>query len=672
MNERPEPKLERIAGLDGVRGVAVLVVVAYHLDLIRGGFLGVDIFFVLSGFLVTSLLLVDARHGSVRLGAFWIRRARRLVPAVLAMVPIVLVAAMATGWPRTRMGEATVDGFATLTWWANWRQVAGPSYWAIDTPSLFRHAWSLSVEEQFYVLWPLALCGGVWFARRGGRSVKAGVAAVCGLGIVLSAGWMVVLARRLDASELSRVYVGTDTRVFAPLVGCLLACWWSARHRSIERLARRSEPGEFTRILNTIAVVAAVGLGALILLVEPSDAWLYRSGGFFLASVLAAVLVAVVLLSTTFARGRPLPAMVGWTTASPVRYLGLRSYAIYLWSWPVQVLLEHKFPDAPRWLICIAVVAAVLGLAEASHHLVEHPVRHGTRWSDRGRRQPAFLAGVALPLLAIVVAAAWAEEPPVHEQVTTREAVEDGLHRQPPAPDATAAPDDVTVMVTGDSVAYTVGSYAPIGDQLPDGIASVDTRGIQGCGIATASGHDYFENYGWMEVVRGGCDQQYAVEEVGLHGHPDVVLLVPGAWDYEAVRAPDGTEYASQSPELADLLVQQLVTRATKAHSFGARFVMLEWACPGADQKAARRDPDYIRWINRVIDRAAKSASRDFGVDASVLATPEAVCVNGDPAGEPTAARDAATPDGMHVENEVGGYWFWSQWIAPALRTHGG
>lgn len=670
MTERPEPTLSLVPGLDGLRGLAVVVVVAYHLGLIDGGFLGVDVFFVLSGFLVTSLLLVDARQGPMRLRAFWQRRVRRLAPAVLVMVPTVLAGAMLSGWPRTRLGDATIDGVATLTWWSNWRQAHGVSYWAIDTPSLFRHAWSLSVEAQFYLLWPLLVAAAVWWSRRTQKSVKAVVGAVAGVGVMASVTWMTVLSRGLGDADLSRAYVGTDTRVFAPLVGCLLACWWSSRRRSIERLARRSDAAEFNAPLTPVAAIASLALGWLVVIAHPSDAWLYRSGGFLLAAVLAAVLIAAVVLATTFAGPRKLPVALRWTTRRELRYLGHRSYAIYLWSWPVQMLVEHRFPNAPRWVVCVAVVAAVLILAEVSHHVVEKPARQGTTWARRTRRRPALAFGVMLPVSALLFTAAWAQQPPTHELVTTSDAVDEGLHRRPPQAAASAVPTDRKVMVIGDSQAYTAGRYAPTGTRLPNGLASVDTRGVVGCGIVSGSGYDYYRNDGWMAAVRGGCDGQLDVEEVGLQGRPDVVVMMPGAWDHEAVRGPDGTVYPSRSPKLADLLVDRLVARATAAHAVGAQFVMVAWACPGPDQPPARRDPKYIDWINHVLDRAAKAATRDYGVDAWVLLPPDSVCVGGDPAGEPTDARLAATPDGMHVEEDLGGLWYWSEWIAPGLRNH--
>lgn len=167
--QRPERPSHR-PGLDAVRALAVAGAIAYHLDLLSGGFLGVEVFFVLSGFLVTALALAEVeRSGRLGLRAFWGRRARRLLPALLLLVPAVGVAAIVVGWAPTRLRSLAFDGAATLTWTANWRQAfAQTTYWSAGSPSPFRHAWSLSIEEQFYALWPLALVAAIAVARRRG------------------------------------------------------------------------------------------------------------------------------------------------------------------------------------------------------------------------------------------------------------------------------------------------------------------------------------------------------------------------------------------------------------------------------------------------------------------------------------------------------------------------
>ncbi|MGN6695670.1 MAG: acyltransferase family protein, partial [Aquihabitans sp.] len=261
-------------GLDGLRGLAVAAVVAYHLEYLHGGFLGVDVFLVLSGFLITGLALGEIGDtGHLSLRAFWGRRVRRLVPALLVVVAVVTLVALAIGWPRNRLDALGWDGVATLTWWANWRQVQGPSYWA-SGENLFRHAWSLSIEEQFYVLWPLVLVAAAAIARRVRRSVVPIVGAVALTGAVASATWHLVLAHRLAAEDLSRVYVGTDARALAPLLGCALACLLAGRRPT--ELAG----GTFGRV---VGAVGGVILIVLFVGAEVASPALYRNGILILA-----------------------------------------------------------------------------------------------------------------------------------------------------------------------------------------------------------------------------------------------------------------------------------------------------------------------------------------------------------------------------------------------------
>ena len=181
-------------GLDGIRGFAVVAVMAYHLGHLSGGFLGVDVFFVLSGYLITGLALRELdRRSTMSLTGFWGRRWRRLMPAVLVMVAAVVAACLALGWPRDQLHGLGLDALSTLTWWSNWRQAGGASYWAsVENP--FRHAWSLSIEEQFYLVWPVVLVATAWVARRLRRSTAAAVGLVAGLAALASGGWQLALS----------------------------------------------------------------------------------------------------------------------------------------------------------------------------------------------------------------------------------------------------------------------------------------------------------------------------------------------------------------------------------------------------------------------------------------------------------------------------------------------
>lgn len=226
-------------------------------------------------------------------------------------------------------------------------------------------------------------------------------------------------------------------------------------------------------------------------------------------------------------------------------------------------------------------------------------------------------------------------------------------------------------MITGDSVAFTAGYYAPHGDALPDGIASVDTRGLIGCPLLSGDGWAFpNEQTGEFTTGQGGgdCKLQFESEATGLTGSPHVVLAMPGAWEYTSARRPDGHVVEAQSPEMHDALVSALVERARRADDAGAAFALLAWACPGPESGQERRDRDYIAWINQVMRDAAAAAEAE-GVRATVIGPNAEVCVGADALGEPTPARNKATDDEVHVRTAEGGQWLWDVWLGPALTT---
>ncbi|WP_426572451.1 acyltransferase family protein [Aquihabitans sp. McL0605] len=645
-------------GLDGVRGLAVVAVVAYHLGYLSGGFLGVDVFLVLSGYLITGLALGEiGTTGRLGLLAFWGRRVRRLVPALLVVVGAVTVVAVLVGWPRNQWHALGWDGVATLTWWANWRQVQGPSYWA-SGQNLFRHAWSLSIEEQFYLVWPLALVASAAVTRRTGRSLAAVVGTVAVVGAVASTAWQLLLSHHLAPERLSRVYVGTDTRAVAPLLGCALACVL-AGGRS------RAVAGRAGRAVGAVGAVVLVGLVATADVASPA---LYRNGILVVASLASA---AVVARASTVHRGDR--SVLAWTTTAPIaRYLGSRSYAIYLWSWPIQVLVAFRWPSLARPWLALVTVTGALALAEASFRLVEDPIRRRTGWARRGAvRRTAWTVGIVGAAGVLVTALVLAVPPPAYQRVDTAEASSSALRAGLTSPTVTAAPGQpplLKVMLSGDSVAWTMGFYGPVGADLPPGIGSIDTRAILGCGLLAADGYDYplDRDDAPFVATNRDCAKQPQAEAVGLEADPDVVVLLPGAWEWSRVRAPDGTVLPARSPQVRTLLRDRMLARIDAANAAGARFAMVEFSCPGSKAVAARRDPDYIRWINRLIHEVADDATR-HGRQVDVIAPTGAVCVGGDPAGRPTAAKDQAMGKEVHVVSPEGGRWAWDTWIGPAL-----
>ncbi|MGC9220857.1 MAG: acyltransferase family protein [Solirubrobacteraceae bacterium] len=351
-------RLQYRPGLDGLRALAVGGVFLYHANVswMPGGFLGVDLFFVLSGYLITSLLLAEyATRGSVKLTRFWGRRARRLFPAVVVVILFALLATLTVA--RDDLSRTRADALSALVYMTNWHEIiASHSYFnQFGRPSLLEHLWSLAVEEQFYVLWPLMLIVGLrWLRRRGMMALTVCLA-------VASVTLMWVLYN--PNGDPSRVYYGTDTRAFTLLIGALLAFAWPAAQPPLQQF-RRSRA-----TISVVGLVALAGVLAMFVSVQDYYPWLYR-GGFLLMALTGAVLVAAASYP-----GALLGRALGW---APLRWLGERSYGIYLWHWPIMELTRPRL-DVPMQgapLITLQALAAV-GAAALSYRYVEMPIRSG-------------------------------------------------------------------------------------------------------------------------------------------------------------------------------------------------------------------------------------------------------------------------------------------------------
>ncbi|MDX3344184.1 acyltransferase [Streptomyces sp. ME02-6979A] len=378
----PRPSRRHIAPLDGLRGVAVLGVLFFHAGHFDGGFLGVDLFFVLSGFLITGLLLTEARarDGRIDLLAFWGRRARRLLPALAVVLAGTLLLVWALG-PPNLLRYALDDGPWVAANLANWHFVADRvGYWDSAGTRVFSHLWSIAVEEQFYVVWPLVLCLTAR-GRGGGRRVAAVAAAGAAASLVL----MVVLTTPADTT---RVYEGTDTRAFSLLLGALAATEPAAR--LVSRLGERAA-GRWSLAL-------AAGIGAYWITADGQNSPSLFRGGLFLHALAAALLIACLARAPRTPAGR-------FLAAAPLRRLGTVSYSLYLWHWPVYLLLSEErlgLEGAPRTAVLLAVSVA---LAVLSKVLVEDPVRFRARWA-KGRT-----GAVALVAAFAALAALWTAVP---------------------------------------------------------------------------------------------------------------------------------------------------------------------------------------------------------------------------------------------------------------------
>lgn len=354
-------KRRYITGLDGIRAIAVIMVLAYHLKLalFKSGFLGVTVFFVLSGYLITGILISEVEEeGTIDLKNFWLRRIRRLVPAVMSMaVVIIFVSAVVN---RVIFTKGCKDFLASVLGFNNWWQIFNKvSYFeAAGVPSPFTHCWSLAIETQFYLIYPLILLGIYKLAKsRGEGRAKRGLlfAGVTLLLALISVILMIVLFD--PQQDASRVYYGTDTRAFSLLFGALLAILWDYR------MVPRRLSASVNMVLGSVSF--AVLLVMTIAINGSSNFW-YRGGQFVGTILTVLVIYAVSGRKTLLSRLLSHPVL---------KWIGDRSYSIYLWHYPI-ILLISKGIKASWWITLIELVLSVV-LAELSYRFIETPIRHG-------------------------------------------------------------------------------------------------------------------------------------------------------------------------------------------------------------------------------------------------------------------------------------------------------
>jgi peptidoglycan/LPS O-acetylase OafA/YrhL len=427
---------QHLPQLDGIRALAIAAVVAFHLGFLRGGWLGVDVFFVLSGYLITSILVADGRPIATVV-AFWGRRARRLLPAVLLLL-IVLSLYAWIGGPGLVPAQLRNPALATLFYVANWQQIiAGHGYFAQFTaPSPLQHTWSLAIEEQYYLCWPLVL--GVMLAARSARP-RWPRHAVIGATLVLALAsliWMGVAAHLLGPN---RAYLGTDTRAWELLLGGAAAMIWP--------------PGEPVRArrrawsVATVVGLVGVAVGASTANGPPWWIWDGGLGAIALCSML-------LIVGSVRAPGGPVARALA---LRPVQWLGLISYSLYLWHWPAIVLMTADTTGLTGWQLLVARLAAMLAASCASFYLVERPLRRAD-WGALARRlrvPAATMATAGVLATAAVIVVGTVGPPEVAQATVSNAAVHKAVstaqigHVDVPA---ASRQDPVRVGIFGDSV----------------------------------------------------------------------------------------------------------------------------------------------------------------------------------------------------------------------------
>jgi peptidoglycan/LPS O-acetylase OafA/YrhL len=558
--------------LDGLRAISVLGVMLYHgvVSWLPGGFLGVDVFFVLSGYLITSILLVEWetwRH--IDLIGFYLRRARRLLPALVLVVLAVAVWARVEAAPET-YGEIRWDGVSTLLYVANWRFVfAHQSYFdQFGTPSPFGHMWSLGIEEQFYLLYPLLLIALLAVTR--GR--RARTAAWLGVGALLSA--LVTLWLFDPTADPSRVYYGTDTRAQELLVGAAAAVLMS----------RRAEAGKRAR--RAAAIVSAAAMLAILAAfatVHDSDAVMYH-GGFLALAIACALLIA----STDLTPHGPVTRLL---SLPPLVWTGMISYGLYLWHWPLYIALSPARTGLEGNGLLVTRIAVTFAAATTSYLLIERPIRSG----GLNRLRP--LRGRLVASLAVPLAIAGL----VYATVGGTSAE---LPQSPFATTSVAGAGRTHLLVVGDSVGFSlVEGFDPTSH--PD--ATVASSVKLGCGLARQQlvygGDPGLLNIECRDLIRTWGEAVHAQR-------PQIVVLIIGAWevfDHEV----GGTDLTVGSQRYATYLTSRL-ERVRKVLSHDDRTLVIpkvpcygqeSSATGGHDLASIRNDPERVAAVNKIIAR---------------------------------------------------------------------
>jgi peptidoglycan/LPS O-acetylase OafA/YrhL len=569
--------------LDGLRALAVGSVIAYHLDagVAHGGFLGVDAFFVLSGFLITSLLIGEwGQSRTINFAKFWVRRARRLLPALLLVLLAIAVYA-AVSAPATQLDQLRGDGLATLFYGANWRFIAsGQSYFTLFTAaSPLRHMWSLAIEEQFYLVWPLVTFACLW-AARGRRWL---LATVCVVGTVASALTMASLYQRADPS---RAYYGTDSRAQLLLVGCLLALV----------LARWSPTT--ARARTAVGVAGAVGVAYCFFAwtqITDTAPWMYR-GGYLLFGLAVAAVIASAVQPGRF----PVRAAL---SIGPLVWVGRISYGLYLWHWPVIVICSPDRTGLDGWELAVVRLALTFGIATLSYYLVELPIREGRLFRRRfGVAIPTAFVGAGV---AVMVATAGAAPLPTYLQGATHVVKAAGESTRAPTPTPAVATPGLPaapprrLLLVGDSLAV---SLLPGLEQVtaPAGV-ELSSRAVSGCGVMAGMPLDAKEQpYPWSAA----CDTNIArIEATAVREtQPDIVMWLSGAFD-ERDRIVGGTTVKLGSAR-GDRVVSQLIDdTAHRLTANGARLVIVTLApdAPGTQLAADPQRNERLAKLNRLL-----------------------------------------------------------------------
>lgn len=556
----------RHEALDGLRAVALTGVLLYHARFAwaSGGFVWLTTFFTLSGFLITTLLVRRWEPGrSLELRSFWWRRCRRLLPAAWTVLALVVAMGLVGVWNDEQMRDLTVQVPSALAEVLNWTFVVqGRTYGAaFEAPSPIEHFWSLAVEEQLYLLIPLALLAMLRVGTRtrpaeggGGhryldrRVLVGGFAALTAASVAWSWWW--------GGQNLDRAYFSTFTRAAEILVGSVLACLLLAGTRIADRRGRRLAKGAGWLGAAGILAVSAVAL--------TTDRWMYP-WGFLAVAVCSAVVI------TSILQGGALSQALSW---SPLVWFGHRSYAVYLLHWPIFLWLTPVRVDLPQWPLFALRMSVTVLAAEVLHRLVERP---GMSW--RPARGRVALSRVAVPALAIVVAGVLVVgSSHLGDQVSAESTLQRFSNGEVSAP--TTPPPTVNVLVIGDELAAGAAGWTVVrSDQVE---LHVEVAAIPGCGLAVGGWVQLSD--GRVERDRDRCGDVIAQRrQLIAERRPDVVLVWGGLRDLSDRRLSyEGGWVRPGTPGGDEFLRTELGSVVEMAGEQGARVGVLNVPTIGA------------------------------------------------------------------------------------------
>ena len=641
---------ERVVALDGLRAFALLIIMGYHFGVAHfgGGFFSLDIFYVLSGYLITGLLLGEwARSARIRLGAFWARRARRLLPA-LCVVLVVVTLVIRFTYPAGLYPDLRMADLSALFYFSNWWQIAASGNYFVATGAIspLTHTWSLAVEEQFYLVWPLVVLAVLHLARRFGKGTDRGVELLLGVslvGVVASAAEMAWLYH--PGANITRLYFGTDTHAQSILVGSVLACALTLvqRHRGLVGMAPTAASRGAKVALTVVGLAGVVGTLTLTATLSGTSALAYR-GGFLLSALSAAAIVCGAVCVT----GGPLARSL---SVRPMVWMGTVSYGAYLWHFPVFIELDAARTGLGGVGLLAVRVAATFTLAALSYYLVERPVMEGVFWRSLKAAGPAL---AALGATVVVVVAGTVAPTVAAAPVRTADRIPIGERQALDAADAFTS-DPIRFLLVGDSLAVTTGLGLVRGSVDGFGVRVIN-RGVLGCDLddldAVSSGQ--------TDIPVSDCRHWRTLwaAEVARY-HPEVVGFLAGRWDITdhlldgRVVSIDQPAWNRHLEEEMDQVVGVLSAGGAKVVLFTMPYIDPPQEAPDGSLYPENRN-SRVDEYNAILDRvAARHPAEVTVVDLNRIL---------DPAGHFQTVVDGVTvrwADGIHVTRAGG------QWIEP-------